>query len=270
MRSAKHQSYFMPVMGLLVACAWIVLWTWEQSPYGRYLNHGDFGALNLDSAICRAIAEGVLRDAVLPATLFIVGWVMMTAAMMLPTSLPLLEIFRRLTRNRQDYALLMTLLIVGYIAVWAAFGVLAHGLYTLIYVLVADSLWLQTNAWIFGAATLALAGLFQFSELKYRCLDKCRTPLSFVIERWRGRAERWNALRLGLHHGLFCLGCCWALMLLMFVVGAGSVGWMLVLGAVMAVEKNLPWGRRLAVPLGIILLAWAGVVAYNGLAPQFA
>ena len=117
---------------------------------------------------------------------------------------------------------------------------------------------------------MALAGLFQFSELKYRCLDKCRTPLSFVIERWRGRAERWNALRLGLHHGLFCLGCCWALMLLMFVVGAGSVGWMLVLGAVMAVEKNLPWGRRLAVPLGIILLVWAGVVAYTGLAPQFA
>jgi predicted metal-binding membrane protein len=107
---------------------------------------------------------------------------------------------------------------------------------------------------------LAVAGVFQFSPLKYRCLDKCRTPLSFVQQHWRGRNERRNAWLLGLHHGAFCVGCCWALMLLMFAVGTGSVGWMLAMGVVMAVEKNLPWGRWLSAPLGAALLAAAVVI----------
>jgi predicted metal-binding membrane protein len=78
--------------------------------------------------------------------------------------------------------------------------------------------------------------------------------MSFITEHWRGRHEAAQAFALGLHHGLFCLGCCWLLMLLMFVVGMGSLGWMLALGTVMAVEKNFPWGRRLSTPLGVTLL----------------
>jgi predicted metal-binding membrane protein len=81
--------------------------------------------------------------------------------------------------------------------------------------------------------------------------------MTFVVQHWRGRDQRRQALLLGIHHGLYCVGCCWALMLLMFVVGTGSVGWMLALGAVMAAEKNFPWGRRLSAPLGIGLLAWS-------------
>jgi predicted metal-binding membrane protein len=68
--------------------------------------------------------------------------------------------------------------------------------------------------------------------------------------------RRGQACRLGMHHGLFCVGCCWSFMLVMFVVGVGDLGWMLVLGAVMALEKNLPWGRQLSAPLGVLLLAW--------------
>ena len=74
-------------------------------------------------------------------------------------------------------------------------------------------------------------------------------------------------MRLGLDHGLYCVGCCWAIMLLMFVVGTGNVGWMLALGAVMAVEKNLPGGRRLSGPLGLALIAWAGVVVFLNVRP---
>ncbi len=113
-----------------------------------------------------------------------------------------------------------------------------------------------SNAWVFGAAVLILAGAFQFSSLKYRCLDKCRAPLSFLSQHWRGSAQAARAFLLGAHHGLFCVGCCWALMLLMFAVGTGNVGWMMGLGAVMAVEKNVTWGRRLSAPLGVGLLAW--------------
>ncbi|HZI31103.1 MAG TPA: DUF2182 domain-containing protein, partial [Candidatus Binatia bacterium] len=99
---------------------------------------------------------------------------------------------------------------------------------------------------------------------KYRCLDKCRTPFSFINERWQGRAERRESFLLGVHHGLFCVGCCWAIMLLMFLVGTGSVGWMLLIGAIMATEKNVAWGKRLSVPLGLSLLILSfAIVALN-------
>ena len=101
-----------------------------------------------------------------------------------------------------------------------------------------------------------LAGLYQFTPLKYACLDKCRSPLGFITEHWHGSHERIHAFRLGVRHGLFCIGCCWSLMLLMFAVGVGNLGWMLVLGALMAIEKNLPWGRRFSAPLGVVLLCW--------------
>ena len=126
--------------------------------------------------------------------------------------------------------------------------------------MVERSPWLEANAWAIGASTLLLAGGFQFSRLKYRCLDKCRAPLSFVMQYWQGRHDRQNAFWLGIHHGFFCVGCCWALMLLMFAVGVGNIAWMLALGALMAVEKNLPWGRKLSGPLGLALLAWGGAI----------
>jgi predicted metal-binding membrane protein len=119
---------------------------------------------------------------------------------------------------------------------------------------VERSAWLGTNAWVISAGIFVLAGLYQFSSLKYACLDQCRSPLSFITEHWRGRRESAHAFHLGVRHGLFCVGCCWSLMLLMFAVGVGNLGWMLALGAFMAIEKNLPWGRRLSAPLGVLLL----------------
>ena len=124
--------------------------------------------------------------------------------------------------------------------------------------------WLGSHAWVIGAATLIGAGAYQFSSLKYRCLEKCRSPLSFITEHWRGRGELGHAFRLGVHHGLFCVGCCWLLMLLMFAVGIGNLGWMLTLGAVMALEKNVRWGKRISAPLGIVLIGAGIAVALLG------
>ena len=114
----------------------------------------------------------------LPITLYLIGWTLMTVAMMLPTTLPLLEIFRRLTAQRRDRSQLLALVITGYLAVWMGFGIAAHGADWLLHEIVERSSWLEANAWLIGAATLLLAGAFQFSRLKYRCLDKCRAPLS--------------------------------------------------------------------------------------------
>jgi predicted metal-binding membrane protein len=178
----------------------------------------------------------------------------MTVAMMLPTSVPLLTLFHRLTRTRTDRRLLVALVIVGYLCIWVLFGVVAYlGAWGL-HQVTEQSQWLSANVWVLGAGPLILAGVYQFTPLKYRCLDKCRSPLSFIVEHWRGSDEKQQAFWLGVHHGIFCVGCCWALMVLMFPLGVGNIGWMLVLALLMAIEKNMPWGRQFGKPLGIVLL----------------
>ena len=255
--AARHRRVFLPVLGALVGLAWLALWAWARSPYGRYMDHGDWTASGPAAFLCRVVPAG---DIVVPATLYGVAWILMTTAMMLPSTLPLFAAFDRLVAQRPDHARLLTLLGLGYLAVWGAFGLLAHALHAALLAWVDKVPALAWHSWLIGAAIIAIAGAFQFSKLKHRCLDKCRTPMSFVIEHWRGRAHARQAFLLGAHHGLFCVGCCWALMLLMFAVGAGSLGWMLLLAAVMAVEKNMPWGRHLSTPLGVALLAWAALL----------
>ena len=233
---------FVPLMVALIALAWLALWVWGQSPYGRFLSHHSVETVRGNAALM---------------LVFVAGWTLMVVAMMLPTSLPLVALFRTLLRRRPDRTRLTMLLIAGYLAVWTLFGVLVYSGDYILHEAVEQSTWLEDNVVPFiGAGTLIMAGLYQFTPLKYKCLDKCRSPLSFVTEHWRGSHERSQSFLLGAHHGLFCVGCCWSLMLLMFAVGAGSLGWMLVLGAVMAVEKNIPWGRKISTPLGMLLLGW--------------
>ena len=245
-RVHDRRPFTVALLGL-VALAWLALWGWGRSPYGRYLSHQ-----HLDE---------VLGGQWALLLVFVAGWTLMTAAMMLPTSLPLVALFHALTRQRANRPQLVGLLLAGYLAVWTLFGLLAHLGDLLVHQVVERSAWLGDRSWLIGAATLLAAGAYQFTPLKYHCLEQCRSPLSFITGHWRGQRERRQALVLGLHHGLYCLGCCWSLMLLMFAVGVGNLGWMLVLGAVMAAEKNLPWGRHLSAPLGVALLAAGLLVA---------
>lgn len=260
--AARHRRVFLPVLGALVALAWIALWAWARTPYGRYMDHGDWTESGPAAFLCRAVPAGSL---VVPAALYGAAWILMTTAMMLPSALPLFTAFERLVEQRADRTRLLTLLGLGYMAAWGAFGLLAHALHAGLLAGISSVPALAWHGGLIGAVIIAGAGAFQFSSLKHRCLEKCRTPLSFVIEHWRGRAQAWQAFLLGAHHGLFCVGCCWALMLLMFAVGTGSLGWMLLLAAVMAIEKNLPWGRRLSAPLGLALLAWSALLVANEL-----
>jgi predicted metal-binding membrane protein len=250
------------LLATLVAAAWVALWAWSASPYGRFLEHGAWGDAGALAALCRAIPEG---DVVVPATLHAIGWVLMIAAMMLPTTFPLLDTFRRIVAGRPDAGRLTALVVLGFFAAWMAFGLLAHLADALLLLAASRFGALIAYGWAIGAAVLAGAGLFQFSALKYRCLEQCHTPFGFVVARWHGRHPSREAFRLGLEHGLFCVGCCWALMLVMFVVGIGSFGWMLLLAVAMAAEKNLPWGRRLRTPLGLGLIGWSGAIVLANL-----
>jgi predicted metal-binding membrane protein len=240
---------FLVVATTLVALMWLSLWWWGQSPHGRFLSHEELGH-----------ADGIAGGYASLVLLFVAGWTLMTVAMMLPTSLPLVALFYAFVRARADRVRLTAVLVVGYVAVWTGFGLAVHAGDGFVHELVARSSWLEANAWAIGAGTVLLAGAYQFAPLKYRCLEKCRSPLSFVLGHWHGGRGGSEAFHLGVHHGLYCLGCCWSLMLLMFAVGVGNLGWMLALGAVMAVEKNVSWGRRLSAPLGVLLLGWGGVL----------
>jgi predicted metal-binding membrane protein len=261
LRALDQRDAWRPVIAGLVALAWLTLLIWEQSPYGRYLDHGQWLEVGFAAKICHSLPAGSL---LLPGLLYVSGWLLMTVAMMLPTILPLLGIFARVTSGKSDRALLLTLVIVGYFAIWTIFGLTAHAADMGLHAIAAENNFLSFNGWIIGVIVLAIAGLFQFSSFKYRCLDKCRTPFSFINEHWRGHAERRESFLLGVHHGFFCIGCCWAIMMLMFLVGTGSLGWMLLIGAIMATEKNVPWGRRLSAPLGIgLLLLSTVIVALN-------
>jgi len=186
--------------------------------------------------------------------LFLASWTLMTVAMMLPASLPVMATLHAFASRRGDRWILLALAITGYLSVWTAFGVLAYS---------ANLLWHRASSTAFlqqvlpdaAPVLLLVAGAFQFSSLKYKCLDKCRSPFSFVVGHWQGRRQHWQALLMGLHHGIYCVGCCWALMMLMFAVSYANLTWMVILAVIMALEKNAPWGKRLRTPLGVVLLA---------------
>jgi predicted metal-binding membrane protein len=242
----RDRAILAAALGALVLVAWLTLIAWEGSPYAAYLGHaGGVGPLPLEAA------------------LFAVGWVLMIVAMMLPSSVPLVVTFAALVRRRGHPGRLVLLLLTGYLVVWGAFGLAAWIADRGIHAAVDAVPWLAEHPGVIIATTLAVAGLWQFSPLRDRCLDECRSPLGFVLNRWRGTSERAEALRMGIAHGAFCIGCCWSLMLVMFGVGLASASAMLVLGAITAVEKNLPWGRRLTHPLGILLIL-AAVYAVAG------
>ena len=250
--ASRPDAILIALLTALVLLAWYALWLSGRSPYGHLLLHGSGHA---------HIAAG---SPWLLGGVFVAGWTLMIVAMMLPTSFPLVVLFQRIVRDRPTAAWLLSLLLAGYLGAWLACGVLLVSANWLLRAGVSHIALSIKAAWIAGAIILVIAGLYQFSSLKYACLDKCRSPLSFLTSRWRGGNESAQALRIGAEHGLYCVGCCWSLMLLMFIVGAGSLVWMLFLGAVMALEKNVPWGRRMSAPIGAVLLIAAAAVAIHG------
>jgi predicted metal-binding membrane protein len=189
--------------------------------------------------------------------LFLVAWQAMIAAMMLPSSLPLIRMFEAVSERQEHTGRVRAAFLGGYVFVWTAFGAQAFlgdvGIHTMV-----DSIpWLHAHQWVIAGGVLAMAGAFQFSELKDQCLSKCRQPGPYMMSHYqRGSA---GAFRLGLGHGLYCLGCCWALMLVMFAAGVAMLWWMAALTAVMVYEKTGRHGEAIGPVVGVALLALSAV-----------
>lgn len=187
-------------------------------------------------------------------------WVTMMAAMMLPSVLPMVLLFARVSRDRAGAAPTW-LFVATYFAVWTAYGLLAYGAQRGLRSLDPDFFaWDRAGPWIAGGA-IAAAGLYELTPLKSVCLRHCRTPLHFVLHGWR---TGWlGAVRMGGEHGLWCVGCCWGLMLALFALGVMSLFWMAAVGAVIFAEKVLPFGDRLTRPLALAFVAFGLWIALD-------
>jgi predicted metal-binding membrane protein len=188
-------------------------------------------------------------------------WVTMMAAMMLPSATPMVLLFSKVSQQSSRRPGLATALFVtGYLVAWTAFGLVAFGLFRLVRAVDPAFLgWDRAGPEIAGAA-IALAGVYQLTPFKHVCLSKCRTPLGFVMHHWHSGAG--GAVRMGLEHGAWCIGCCWALMVLLFAVGIMSITWMVVVAAIVFAEKLLPIGEQVAKALAVVLIAlgiWVAV-----------
>lgn len=194
-------------------------------------------------------------------------WAVMMVAMMLPTVVPSTALFAHLAvkRNATNSNWATAMYVTGYSACWIVCAVPAAALQTaLTNAALLDPL-AQSTSQLMSAAILLAAGLYQFSPLKTACLSKCRSPLGFFMAKWRDGVG--GAFTLGIQHGRYCVGCCWALMAVMFVVGAMSLVWMGVLTLLVLSEKVIPSAWQIDRLTGSTLVfagLWVGVRAWTG------
>jgi predicted metal-binding membrane protein len=200
--------------------------------------------------------NAVLDGNAIAFALSFAAWAAMALVMMLPGAAPMLLTYAEIaeTAVAKGAATVSPLVLAaGYLAVWAAFALVASGAEILLSRLITPGSELAVLA---VSASLILAGLYQFSALKHACLTRCRRPFAFFFAQWTDRAA--GVFRLGLRQGIYCLGCCWALMLLMLFVGAMNLVWMAGLAAIMAAEK-ITRSQMLPRVVGVVLIA-AGAV----------
>ncbi|HEY8002015.1 MAG: DUF2182 domain-containing protein [Vicinamibacteria bacterium] len=195
---------------------------------------------------------------------FVTAWVVMMAAMMFPSIWPMVGVYANIQRRRREAgktapAGATTLFVIGYLAVWTAAGLVAYGLFEGLRSVSIDAFSWDRGGKYLAGGVLLVAAVYQLTPLKYACLRRCRGPLGFLIESWRD--GRVGALRMGFAHGAWCLGCCWALMAALFALGVMSVGWMILVAALIALEKLAPWQWLATRGVAIVLLVLAIAVA---------
>ncbi|MES2980126.1 MAG: DUF2182 domain-containing protein [Pseudomonadota bacterium] len=184
-------------------------------------------------------------------------WAVMMAAMMLPSAMPMILFFGRIAserRARGGEAVASMFFTLGYVAIWLAFSAFAVLLQLALERAALLSPMMETTSVVFAGLILAGAGAYQWTPFKQACLRRCRSPLEFVLTQWRqGRA---GAFQMGARHGGYCLGCCWTLMLLLFVGGVMNLAWITGIALFVLVEKLAPAGHWLGRGAGLVLVAW--------------
>jgi predicted metal-binding membrane protein len=209
--------------------------------------------------IAQANAMSMGGIAMMSAGLFLITWLVMMVAMMFPSVAPITLAFASVTRSRGEGVVPTATFVLGYLIVWTA-----AGLVPLAVLQAAGQILTSPPSWLprVGGAVIILAGIYQFTPLKDACLRACRTPLGFILSHDFGGGPT-SAIRAGASHGLYCLGCCWALMAVLAVLGLMNVAWMAVFTAIFFIEKNVRRGELLPRVVGIAsILGGLAVVAW--------
>jgi len=250
---AKHlddpvRVTLMIAVAILTAAAWLLTYVQTQN-MGLLMRIGVPMSLGM---VGRASAASFVA--------FTGMWAVMMVAMMLPSSYPTLllhrTIYRKRSLGRWDGTALFAL---SYFALWTAAGTVFYAAYVWIGIL--RNTFPGANPMVLRAAGLALtiSGLYQWSSLKRACLKHCQNPLHFVMEHWHD--GRFGALRMGAAHGIYCFGCCWGLMLILFVMGVMNLGWMAAIGVLILLEKLVPPRRWISDTIGALFVAVGIIVA---------
>ena len=199
---------------------------------------------------------------------FVVAWAVMMAAMMFPAAAPMLLLYRAVAAQRRARGIFVPTWVfaAGYLLVWVAVGAAAWALVRVGSELAGRLSAADRDTWapLALGAVLGVAGLYQLTPLKRVCLDHCRSPLGFVMHHWRDGYR--GALRMGVVHGGYCLGCCWALFAVLVATGVMSLAWMLLLTLIVFMEKVLPAGRRAVRGIGVAFVLLGLLVASGVLA----
>jgi predicted metal-binding membrane protein len=202
-----------------------------------------------------------------PGTLgfWLTAWVVMMAAMMFPSIAPMVAMFAALQRGHRKRGSTvpvgtLPLFVGGYLAAWTAMGLVAYGVIEGGQALDVEAVGWDKAGPYFAGGVIALAAGYQLTPLKDVCLRHCRSPFSFVMQHWR--PGRMGALRMGVTHGTYCVGCCWALMAALIALGVMSVGWMVFIAALIAIEKLLPWKAVANRGIAVLLLVLGLGVAF--------
>jgi len=191
-------------------------------------------------------------------------WVTMMAAMMLPSVSPMVLAFARVTKERarrgQAVYVPTWVFLFGYLLAWTGYGIVAYGLFRVVDAIDGGVLsWDRAGPYVAGGA-IVVAGLYQLTPIKDICLRHCRGPLHFLLHGWHDGSV--GAVRMGFVHGLYCVGCCWGLMIVLFSLGVMSLVWMGVIAGIIFAEKVLPWGLRLSHALGVAFVVLGLWIAF--------
>lgn len=189
------------------------------------------------------------------AAMMLVMWVVMMAGMMLPSAMPMILTFATIGRRRRARGqphVATAVFVAGYLIAWGGFSVAATAAQWGLEQAALLSPMMVSTSPVFGGLLLIAAGLYQVTPLKHACLRHCRSPFDFVLNRWRDGAA--GALRMGVEHGLYCLGCCWVAMVLLFVFGVMNLLWIAALAILVLLEKVVPGGHRIAWAFGGLMV----------------
>lgn len=249
---------------VLGALGFVVALSWSYVLAGAAM---EMSALEMTWLISGEGSMGMMMPAVWNlgyAGLMLVMWWVMMIAMMLPAATPMVLLFAAMSRKQKESGnpyVPTSLFALAYLIVWAGFSIIAVAVQWGLEAMTLLSPMLVSASAILGASLLIAAGTYQFTPLKQACLKNCRSPLQFILTRWRGGSD--GAFRMGIEHGAYCVGCCWFLMGLLFFGGIMNLYWIAGLAVFVLLEKTIPAGHWFGYAVGIALIVW-GVAVLSG------